>query len=185
MYTFSFHRIKTIVSYSIATGFGSGYSRYMPGTIGTIWAWIMFLILDFLFIDIVLLIIILITFVVGIVTSGFVEDHLKKKDASEIVIDEIVAFWLILFFLPRWDENLFTTQAIDYSYLFVQIQAFVVFRFFDILKPWPINIIEKKLRGGIGIMLDDIVAAFQTLFVLSIFFHLGLNQNLLMFENFL
>ena len=54
MYTFSFHRMKTIVSYSIATGFGSGYSRYMPGTIGTIWAWIMFLILDYLFVDIVL-----------------------------------------------------------------------------------------------------------------------------------
>ena len=91
MYTFSFHRMKAIVSYSIATGFGSGYSKYMPGTIGTIWAWIMFLILDYLFIDIVLFVIILATFVVGIITSGFVEDHLKK-DASEIVIDEIVAF---------------------------------------------------------------------------------------------
>ena len=51
----------------------------MPGTIGTIWAWIIFLILDYLFIDTVLFIIILTTFIVGIVTSGFVEDHLKKK----------------------------------------------------------------------------------------------------------
>ena len=79
MYTFSFHKMKTIFSYSIATGFGSGYSKYMPGTIGTIWAWIMFLILDHLFFDIALLIIILITFLVGIVTSDFVEEHLKKK----------------------------------------------------------------------------------------------------------
>ena len=66
---------------------------------------------------------ILATFVVGIATSGLVEDHLKKKDASEIVIDEIVAFWLILFFLPRWDESLPTAQAVDYSYFFIQIQA--------------------------------------------------------------
>ena len=126
MRTFSFHRMKAIVSYSIATGFGSGYSKYMPGTIGTIWVWIMFLILDYLFIDIVLFNYFN-TFVVGIVTSGFVEEHLKKM--PEIVIDEIVAFWLILFFLPRWDESLFTTQAIDYSYLFIQILAFVIFRF--------------------------------------------------------
>lgn len=185
MYTFSFHRMKTIVSYSIATGFGSGYSRYMPGTIGTIWAWIMFLILDYLFIDIVLFIIILTTFVVGIVTSDFVENHLKKKDASEIVIDEIVAFWLILFFLPRSDESLSSAQAIDYSYLFIQIQAFVIFRLFDIFKPWPTNIIDKKVHGGLGIMLDDIIAAFQTLFVLSIFFRFGLNQSLPVYENFL
>jgi len=118
-------------------------------------------------------------------TSGFVEDHLKKKDASEIVIDEIVAFWLILFFLPRWDESLSTAQAVDYSYLFIQMQAFVIFRLFDIFKPWPTNIIDRKVRGGLGIMLDDIIAAFQTLFVLSIFFRFGLNQNLLVYENFL
>ncbi|MDA9719616.1 phosphatidylglycerophosphatase A [Betaproteobacteria bacterium] len=177
--------MKTIVSYSIATGFGSGYAKFMPGTIGTIWAWIMFLILDYLFGDIVLFVIILTAFIVGIVTSGFVENHLKKKDASEIVIDEIVAFWLILFFLPRWDESLSTVQVVNYGYLFIQIQAFVIFRFFDILKPWPTNIIDKKVRGGLGIMLDDIVAAFQTLFVLSIFFQFGLNQNLLAYEKFL
>ena len=112
-------------------------------------------------------------------------DHLKKKDASEIVIDEIVAFWLILFFLPRWDESLSTAQAIEYSYLFIQIQAFVIFRLFDIFKPWPTNIIDRKVRGGLGIMLDDIIAAFQTLFVLAIFFRFGLNQNLPVYENFL
>ena len=88
MYTFSFHRMKTIVSYSIATGFGSGYSKYMPGTVGTIWGWIMFLILDYFFIDTTLFIIIVVTFIVGIVTSGFVEDHLKKKDASENSVQE-------------------------------------------------------------------------------------------------
>ena len=46
----------------------------------------------------------------------------------------------------------------------------MIFRLFDIFKPWPTNIIDKKVRGGLGIMLDDIIAAFQTLFVLSIFF---------------
>ena len=183
MNTFSFHRMKIIVSYSIATGFGSGYSKYMPGTIGTIWAWIMFLILDYLFIDTVIFLIILTTFVVGVVTSSFVEDHLKKKDASEIVIDEIVAFWLILFFLPSWDDSLPTAQTTHHSYLFVQIQAFVIFRLFDIFKPWPTNIIDKKVRGGLGIMLDDIIAAFQTLFVISVFFRFGLNQNLLVYGN--
>ena len=95
MYTFSFHKMKTIFSYSIATGFGSGYSKYMPGTIGTIWAWIMFLILDYLFIDIVLFIIILTTFVVGILTSGFVENHLNPvmelsfSDLKNLIIENI------------------------------------------------------------------------------------------------
>jgi len=92
---------------------------------------------------------------------------------------------LILFFLPRWDKGLFTAQGIDYSYLFIQIQAFVIFRLFDVLKPWPTNIIDKKVRGGLGIMLDDIIAALQTLFVLSIFFRFGLNQSLLVYEIFL
>ena len=68
--------------------------------------------------------------------------------------------------------------SIDDSYLFIQIQVFVIFRFFDILKPWPTNIIDKKVRGGLGIMLDDIVAAFQTLLVLSIFFSFWIKSKL-------
>ena len=92
---------------------------------------------------------------------------------------------MILFLLPRSNESLSAAQAIDYSYLFIQIQAFVIFRLFDIFKPWPTNIIDKKVRGGLGIMLDDIIAAFQTLFVLSIFFRFGLNQSLPVYENFL
>ena len=79
MRTFDYLRVKTIASYSIATGFGSGYSKYMPGTIGTIWSWISFLILDYFFTDIFLLLIIITTFVIGTVTAGFVENHLKKR----------------------------------------------------------------------------------------------------------
>ena len=49
-----------------------------------------------------------------------------------------------------------------------------MFRFFDIIKPWPVNLVDSKIKGGFGIMFDDVVAGFQTLIVLSIFFKSGL-----------
>ncbi len=171
---FDFSRVKTVVSYSIATGFGAGFSRYIPGTVGTIWAWITFLILDYILTDVFLIFTILSTFIIGILVSNFVEEDLKKKDASEIVIDEIVAFWVVLFFLPRGDDLLVLSHGPGNDFPLIQIQAFFLFRFFDIFKPWPTNWVDKKVHGGLGVMLDDIVAAFQTLLILSVLHRLEL-----------
>jgi phosphatidylglycerophosphatase A len=76
------------------------------------------------------------------------------SDHSAIVWDEVVAFWLVLAFLPTdW---------------FTQLVAFALFRFFDIAKPPPIGVVDARLKGGFGIMFDDLLAAFFTLFLFAI-----------------
>jgi phosphatidylglycerophosphatase A len=70
------------------------------------------------------------------------------------VIDEIVAFWLVLWLLPGG----VITQAV----------AFLGFRFFDILKPPPIRAVDQRFKNGVGVMLDDLLAAFYTLLVASV-----------------
>ena len=80
---------------------------------------------------------------------------MKIKDPSCIVIDEIVAFLALLIYLQPDVVELF--------------YSFLLFRFFDILKPFPINILEKKFEGGFGIMIDDIAAAIYSAFIIIFF----------------
>ena len=80
---------------------------------------------------------------------------MKMKDPSCIVIDEIVAFLALLIYLQP--------HAVELFY------SFLLFRFFDILKPFPINILEKKFEGGFGIMIDDIAAAIYSAFIIIFF----------------
>ena len=80
---------------------------------------------------------------------------MKIKDPTCIVIDEIVAFLALLIYLQP--------QAVELFY------SFLLFRFFDILKPFPINILEKKFEGGFGIMIDDIAAAIYSAFIIIFF----------------
>ena len=77
------------------------------------------------------------------------------RDSSCIVIDEIVAFLALLIYLQP--------HAVELFY------SFLLFRFFDILKPFPINILEKKFEGGFGIMIDDIAAAIYSAFIIIFF----------------
>lgn len=84
--------------------------------------------------------------------------HGKKMgiaDPSPVVWDEIIAFWLVL---------LFVTPATFTG----QLWAFIVFRFFDMVKPPPISYFDRRLKGGFGIMFDDIAAAFFTLLVIAL-----------------
>ena len=165
---------KRVTFYLIGTGLGAGNSRYMPGTVGTIWGWALFLIFDYLFTDALLFAIIFFSFLIGVAASDFIEGEQKEKDPSKIVIDEMVAFWLVLFILPRGNDGLYIVQNSDTDFFLIQIQAFFMFRFFDIVKPWPTNIVDKRVSGGLGVMLDDIVAAFQTLIIFSIFYRFEL-----------
>jgi phosphatidylglycerophosphatase A len=80
-------------------------------------------------------------------------DELDDNDPSHIIIDELVGQWLALLFLPKGLINI----AI----------AFILFRFFDIIKPWPISLIEK-LPKGLGVMSDDLVAGFVTLVLIQV-----------------
>lgn len=128
----------------------AGLSPVMPGTCGTLLAIliapVLYLPLPFIgrLIELVLL------FWLGGVASTSAEKILGKTDPGEVVIDELVGVWLVLlpFANPGWEEI---------------VAAFVLFRFFDIVKPWPVRAAEHWLPGGYGVMIDDVVAGLMAM----------------------
>lgn len=144
----------------IALGFGSGLSRLAPGTAGTLWAWLSFLVLQTWLTEAQMGWLIVASLGVGWWACTVTSRHLGVADSSHIVWDEIVCFWLILWLLLP-------------ASLALQTLAFVLFRAFDVLKPEPIAWADRHFkgfgpRGGFGIMLDDLLAAFCTLLVLAL-----------------
>ena len=143
----------------IAQGFGSGLSPIMPGTTGTLFAWWSFALLSARwpewFTALHWLAVIIIGFAVGTWACDKTGRDLGIADHGSMVIDEIIAFWLVLLLLTPAD---FSTQC----------WAFFWFRFFDMVKPPPIGYFDRHLKGGFGVMWDDIVAAFFTLMVFAL-----------------
>lgn len=129
---------------NIATLGFIGYLPFAPGTFGSLVAFGLFILLKPpLFIHIILLFLIT---PIGIISSHHAERLLNDKDSRYIVIDEFCGY-------------LFSVTLVPFSYAFA---AFLLFRFFDILKPFPIRKIGAILSGGKGIMADDIMAAIYT-----------------------
>jgi phosphatidylglycerophosphatase A len=147
----------------IALGAGSGLPRYAPGTWGTLLAWLLFLRLDQSLGTAAWWLLVAVMLVVGAVAAQITGRRLGVADSSHIVIDEIVAFWIVLLLLPG--------DAAQGGGLLVA--AFLLFRFFDIVKPPPIRALDARVKNGVGVMADDIVAAFYTLLVLAIGVRLG------------
>ena len=141
----------------LAFGFGSGLSRYAPGTMGTLAA-IPFAVLLKGLPAVGFWLILAGLFIAGIWICDVSSKRIGQHDPGGIVWDEMVAYWLTVAFIPvTWQW---------------WVLAFVLFRFFDIVKPWPIRLAERKFGGGLGIMLDDIIAAafaMTIMFVLSRF----------------
>ena len=137
----------------LALGFGSGLSPVAPGTVGTLWAWVVWLLAAPHLSEPSRLVLILLGLAVGPWACGRTADALGVADHGGIVWDEIIAFWIVLAVLPG-----------DFSW---QLAGFVVFRFFDIVKPPPIRWADIRIKGGVGVMLDDLMAAFYTLLVLA------------------
>jgi len=138
----------------IAFGFGSGLSPWAPGTVGTLWAWLAFIVLDRWLGPGAWAMLIAAGVLVGVWACGRTARDLGVADHGSIVWDEIVAFWLILLFVP--------------ASLAAQFAAFVVFRFFDIVKPPPIRYFDARLKSGFGVMFDDLLAAFYTLLLMAL-----------------
>ena len=136
----------------LALGFGSGLVKKAPGTFGTLVAIPFFLFLQPLSQPLIYLFIITIFFI-GIYVSDKTSRALVMKDPSCIVIDEIVGFLLLLILVSYLTGVGVSITKIDF------ILAFILFRIFDIWKPFPINLLERKFKGGFGIMIDDIGAA--------------------------
>ncbi|MEW5878884.1 MAG: phosphatidylglycerophosphatase A [Pseudomonadota bacterium] len=147
----------------IALGFGSGMPRIAPGTWGTLFAWASFIVLDRWLTDAGWLAVIGVAFVLGAWAARRAGERLGQADSGHIVIDEIVAFWAVLVMLPDGTANPVLQQAF----------AFALFRLLDIAKPPPIRMLDTRWKGGIGVMADDLVAAFYTLFAFAVGYRLA------------
>ncbi|HTH11865.1 MAG TPA: phosphatidylglycerophosphatase A [Acidovorax sp.] len=144
----------------IALGFGAGLSRVAPGTVGTAWAWLAYLVLQhWLPSPLHMGLLIAASTVVGWWACTTTARDMAVADPGSIVWDEVVAFWLVLWLaMPMgwWG----------------QLAAFALFRFFDAVKPGPVAWADSQFkglgwRGGWGILWDDFVAAFCTLLVIA------------------
>ena len=136
-----------------AFGFGSGLAPWAPGTFGTLAAVPLAIGLKLLP-AVALWVFLLLAFVVGVYLCDVTSKRLGQHDPGGIVWDEMVAYWLTVAIFP-----------LHWAWL---LAAFVLFRLFDILKPWPIGWVEKRFGGGLGIMLDDIVAALYAMALLGL-----------------
>lgn len=151
----------------IALGFGSGLSPWAPGTIGTLFGWASFRALDMALPASTLLLLILISFVIGIVAIEKTGEALNEVDHGGIVWDEIVPFWAVLWLLANTIGDNLLWQGI----------AFVLFRFFDITKPWPARYYDRHVKNGYGVMMDDVIAALYTAGSLAILLVLAYLQT--------
>jgi phosphatidylglycerophosphatase A len=143
----------------LALGFGSGLLTRAPGTFGTLVAIPFFLFLQFLSQPLIYLFIITMFFI-GIYVADKTSQALAMNDPSCIVIDEIVGFLLLLILVAHLHGAGISITKIDF------FLAFILFRIFDIWKPFPIDLLEKKFKGGFGIMIDDIGA---TIYAFTVF----------------
>ncbi|MEW6418422.1 MAG: phosphatidylglycerophosphatase A [Nitrospirota bacterium] len=145
-------RKKDALLIYIATLGFIGYLPVAPGTFGSLVSFVFFILLrPSIFIHIFLLFLIV---PIGVISSHYAEKLLNDKDSKHIVIDEFCGYLFSVLFIP------FSIGS--------ALIAFFLFRFFDILKPFPINKIESSLSGGKGIVADDIMAAVYTNLVLQI-----------------
>jgi len=137
----------------LAFGFGAGLLRPAPGTWGTLLAWGLWYAVGRLP-DSGIAALLLASFVVGAWACQVAGRDLGEPDHGGMVWDEIVAFWLVLWFIPATFP--------------VQLVAFVLFRTFDILKPPPIRWFDRRWKNGFGVMCDDVLAAAYTLLVMTL-----------------
>jgi len=150
------------------TFFMIGKIKYAPGTIASLITCVLFILLiNFLNLSIILLFTIIIFFYSFIAVNNSFEEF-NSNDPQEIVIDEVVGQLLPLLAIPIY-ETLYPLPIIYYC-----APAFLLFRLFDIWKPYPVSYVDDNIKGALGIMLDDIIASFYTiLFLIIIFFFLG------------
>lgn len=146
----------------LALGLGSGCAPIVPGTAGTLAGILLYLALSGL--DLIWYLgAVVFAFSAGIYLCGRTAAALGEHDHRAIVWDEVVGYLVTMIAVPP-----------NMLWIFV---GFVLFRFFDIVKPWPIGPIDRKLKGGLGIMLDDLVAALFSLIFLQIIIYLSLSYR--------
>ncbi|MFQ3250794.1 MAG: phosphatidylglycerophosphatase A [Glaciecola sp.] len=141
----------------LALGFGSGLVPLMPGTFGSLAAVPIIYAMSFLSFELFIAIT-LFSFFIGIYLCGRTARDMKMHDHGSIVWDEVAGMMVTFIAIPINPLSL--------------LLGFLLFRFFDILKPWPIRVFDKRVHGGFGIMIDDIVAGVMACACLHGLFHL-------------
>jgi phosphatidylglycerophosphatase A len=137
----------------IALGFGTGLSPFAPGTVGTMLGFPLYWVLEPWLSSLEMLAVIVVLFAVGVWATARTGRALGIQDHTSMNIDEIVAIMLVLWLTPSaWPW---------------QVLAFFAFRFFDVVKPPPIRYFDRTVKGGFGVMFDDLLAAFYTLLVVA------------------
>ncbi|MCK5725523.1 MAG: phosphatidylglycerophosphatase A [Thiotrichaceae bacterium] len=146
-------RVLSSPIHFLAFGFGTGLSPIAPGTVGTLAAIPIYLLIQPLPL-IAYLLICLVVSLFGIWLCGRSQDELNLHDPGGIVWDEIAGYLITMILAPP-------------GWLWI-VLGFIFFRIFDIWKPWPIRWIDSKVEGGLGVMLDDIIAAVFALVALQL-----------------
>jgi len=163
----SAHFMLTHPAHLMAMGFGSGLSPKAPGTMGTLWAWTVFILIQHYLTDWQWAVLMVFCVLIGWWVCTITARNMHANDPASVVWDEISAFWLVLWLISPaegWE----------------QLAAFLLFRFFDAVKPGPVGWADRLYhrvdptkdplawqKAGWGIMLDDMVAAFCTLLVIA------------------
>jgi phosphatidylglycerophosphatase A len=162
------------LNFLIATVFGIGKIPFAPGTFGSIATfpiiWLFFVSCSYLFVNIfpsnfpalnfiysylACWVFLVILFFIGWYSANKYEQMVGGKDPKEVVIDEVVGQGIT--FLLCWPSIFIFDFLINKLWL-VFVLSFVLFRLFDIIKPWPISWADQKIKGGLGIMIDDVIA---------------------------
>lgn len=157
----------------IATWFGSGLCPKASGTAGTVaalpFAW---LIQSYTGNSGLFIASVMIFFVGWWASNQYMKYYPEKHDPKQIVVDEVVGIWLLIsmfYLLPMLKVEMFELFEFHFT-LAIYAIAFILFRFFDILKPWPISVADRKIKGGFGVMFDDILAAIYPIIILLLFY---------------
>ncbi|WP_372863972.1 phosphatidylglycerophosphatase A [Spongiibacter sp.] len=139
----------------LSLGFGSGLAPKAPGTFGTLAALPLWFALQYLPASSYIAVVVA-AFALGVYLCGETARALGVHDHGGIVWDEFVGLWIALFLLPP-----------GWPWLLL---GFALFRLFDIWKPWPIRVLDARVHGGLGIMIDDVLAGIYAFFVLQLLF---------------
>lgn len=136
-----------------AFGFGSGASPVAPGTFGTLMAVVLYVLLPQMS-PLIYVLFLLFAFAIGVWICDKTSNDIGGHDHGGIVWDEFVGYWISLFLAPQGWQWL--------------LLAFVLFRLFDIVKPWPIRWLDSNVSGGFGIMIDDVLAGLMAFAVIQV-----------------
>jgi phosphatidylglycerophosphatase A len=143
----------------LALGFGSGLAPKAPGTFGTLAALPLVVLLSLSTPFWLYIVLAVLGSVVGIWICGKAASDMGVHDDSSIVWDEVIGMMITMCAVPMSWQNI--------------VVGFILFRLFDIAKPWPISYLDKNLHGGLGIMLDDVVAGLAALACMQFIIYQG------------